>query len=219
MTQASDRRPPGTMVKVALWLKDSVGEGAVFTKADLRAEFPTVSQVDRRMRDLRDHRWVIWTNKEDASLAPNELRLQHIGDAVWRGDVRRRPAGVSSKTRRSLLADADFMCRVCGVAGGMPFPDDPRVSASLGVSTVSLEEGASTDRAAVVLCQKCAGFAKDGRDIALARVKLNELLEAFSREDREVYERLLHESGPSTNLDRALTLGRRLTHFERVILD
>lgn len=43
----------GTRVRVALWLRDEVGVGNVFSKAALRAAITGAEQVDRRMRDLR----------------------------------------------------------------------------------------------------------------------------------------------------------------------
>lgn len=43
----------GTRVRVALWLRDEVGEGRTFKKQALRSAIPGSEQVDRRMRDLR----------------------------------------------------------------------------------------------------------------------------------------------------------------------
>lgn len=45
----------GTRVRVALWLRDEIGEGGTFSKAALRAAISGAEQVDRRMRDLRPH--------------------------------------------------------------------------------------------------------------------------------------------------------------------
>ena len=64
----------GSKTRVALWLVAEVGAGGTFTKADLRAAFPAIEQVDRRMRDLRTEGWVIATYREDRSLAADELR-------------------------------------------------------------------------------------------------------------------------------------------------
>ncbi len=74
----------GTKIRVGLWLVTEVRVGNTFTKAQLRDAFPGVEQVDRRMRDLRQHGWKIDTNKEDASLTPNELRFVQAGDEVWK---------------------------------------------------------------------------------------------------------------------------------------
>ncbi|MGW5116466.1 hypothetical protein ACWEQ8_13715 [Streptomyces noursei] len=81
----------GTMVRAALWLVAEVGEGNVYTKDQLQAAFPGVAQVDRRVRDLRNHGWVIATNRDDVLLAPHETRFVRAGDPVWEPGVRRAP--------------------------------------------------------------------------------------------------------------------------------
>ncbi|MGW6909561.1 hypothetical protein [Streptomyces sp. NPDC054940] len=79
----------GSMVRAALWLVTVVGEGNVFAKKDLRAAFPDVAQIDRRMRDLRDYGWFIATNRDDALLGANECRFVKAGHPVWEPGVRR----------------------------------------------------------------------------------------------------------------------------------
>jgi hypothetical protein len=79
----------GTMVRAALWLVTKVGEGNVFTREQLRAAFPETAQVDRRVRDLRDHGWVIDTNREDPTLSFGESRFVHAGAPVWEPGSRR----------------------------------------------------------------------------------------------------------------------------------
>ncbi|MER8068208.1 MULTISPECIES: hypothetical protein [Streptomyces] len=81
----------GTMVRAALWLVAEVGEGNVYTRDQLQAAFPGVAQVDRRVRDLRSHGWVIATNRDDVLLAPHETRFVRAGDPVWEPGVRRAP--------------------------------------------------------------------------------------------------------------------------------
>jgi hypothetical protein len=49
----------GTMIRTALWLVSEIGEGNSFTKEQHRAAFSGIAQADRRLRDLRDHGWVI----------------------------------------------------------------------------------------------------------------------------------------------------------------
>ena len=70
-------------MRVAHWLYSKVGQGNVFTKADLRDAIPGVEQVDRRMRDLRPLGWVIKTYREMPALHANELYLDKIGSRVW----------------------------------------------------------------------------------------------------------------------------------------
>ncbi|WP_031075318.1 hypothetical protein [Streptomyces sp. NRRL WC-3742] len=90
----------GTMVRAALWLVDVVGEGNVFTRAQLRDAFPDVTQIERRVRDLRDAGWVIENSRTQVSLQPNEQLFVQAGDAVWDPAVRaarQRQRAVSSK--------------------------------------------------------------------------------------------------------------------------
>src|ERR1700722_7484392 len=72
----------GTMIRGALWLLQVVGEGNVFTKEQVRAAFPGISQIDRRIRDLRDYGWVISSSSDDATLSADEQRFIQAGTAV-----------------------------------------------------------------------------------------------------------------------------------------
>ena len=77
------------MVRGALWLLQVVGEGNTFTKNQLRDAFPGVSQVDRRIRDLRDYGWVVYSSTEDASLLREDQRFVKAGVPVWDPKARR----------------------------------------------------------------------------------------------------------------------------------
>ncbi|MET9297445.1 hypothetical protein [Streptomyces sp. NPDC003077] len=92
----------GTMVRAALWLVSEVGEGNVFTREQLRAAFPDVAQIDRRVRDLRELGWQIATNRDDALLRPHESRFVRTGEPVWEPGVRRTPR---VQRRRSGVAE------------------------------------------------------------------------------------------------------------------
>ncbi|OAR24949.1 hypothetical protein A8W25_17435 [Streptomyces sp. ERV7] len=109
------------MKRVALWLVSVVGEGNTFTKEELRAAFPGVSQVDRRMRDLRDFGWRIDTNREDAGLDSHEQRFVKPGDPVWEPGRATRKTGtvaIGAARRREVLARDGHMCRSCGITPG-----------------------------------------------------------------------------------------------------
>src|ERR1700754_3605802 len=91
----------GTRVRVAMWLRDEVGVGGIFSKAELRNAITGAEQVDRRMRDLRPAGWGIRTNRDMPSLAPDHLYLAEMGLPVWERE--HRAAGlrqVSASTRR-----------------------------------------------------------------------------------------------------------------------
>lgn len=111
----------GTMKRVALWLVSEVGEGATFTKEALREAFPGVSQVDRRMRDLRDFGWRIDTNREDGGLDSHEQRFVKRGDPVWEPGRATRKSGttaIGAARRREVLQRDGYICRSCGISPG-----------------------------------------------------------------------------------------------------
>lgn len=111
----------GTMKRVALWLVSEIGEGNRFTKEQLREAFPGVSQVDRRMRDLRDFGWRIDTNREDAGLDSHEQRFMKPGAPVWEPGRATRQSGttaIGAGRRREILRKDGYMCRSCGIAPG-----------------------------------------------------------------------------------------------------
>ncbi|MFH9135051.1 hypothetical protein [Streptomyces sp. NPDC017524] len=105
----------GTMVRAALWLVTVVGEGGVFTREDLKAAFPGVSQIDRRVRDLRDHGWLIATNRDEAILGAHETRFVRAGDPVWRPGFRRPPrkqeraGGLPSVARGARMGGGELL--------------------------------------------------------------------------------------------------------------
>ena len=115
----------GSKVRVALWLIAEVGTGGTFTKADLRAAFPAVEQVDRRMRDLRAEGWVIATYREDRSLAADELRLVTVGARVWEPGYRPRSRAVPARERRAVFSRDGYACRYCGISAGETYRTTP----------------------------------------------------------------------------------------------
>lgn len=117
----------GTRVRVALWLIQEVGEGNAFRKVQLRAAFPGVEQVDRRMRDLRSEGWEIHTHQQDPTLATDELRLVSAGRRVWEVPTgqSRTASGPSRSERQAVLRRDGYTCSLCGIGGSEAYPDDP----------------------------------------------------------------------------------------------
>lgn len=149
----------GTMVRGALWLLQVVGEGNTFTKNQLRDAFPGISQVDRRIRDLRDYGWVVHSSTEDASLLREDQRFVKSGVPVWDPQARRASAPektISTKERQAILARDGYMCTLCGIAGGEPYPDNAIMTAVLAVSQRSTtSEAGQIKRALVTECVRC----------------------------------------------------------------
>jgi hypothetical protein len=127
----------GSMVRGALWLLQEVGEGNRFTKEQLRAALPGVSQVDRRIRDLRAYGWVILTNTEDATLTAGDQRFVKAGVPVW-DPVAKRAASpqkaLSAKEKKAVMARDHYMCTSCGISGGEEYLDDSNQTAVLSVT-------------------------------------------------------------------------------------
>lgn len=129
--------------EAAAWLKEHVGAGGVFTKEALRSAFPNVTQIDRRVRDLRACGWVIDTRREDPALSAAEMRLVKIGDLT------RPPEQVSAKERRRALLSAAYSCVLCGAAGGSTYADARHVRVILQVVPTGKNSGL------VVCCSRC----------------------------------------------------------------
>ncbi|BFV58234.1 hypothetical protein KCMC57_up33380 [Kitasatospora sp. CMC57] len=153
----------GTMKRAALWLVSVVGEGNVFTKADLRDAFPGTSQIDRRMRDLRDHGWRLDTNREDARLDSHEQRFVTRGAAVWEpgmARVKSAPA-ISANRRREVISRDGNLCRCCGITPGEEYPDSyEKAQLDIARRTVA-QPGGGTAIELVTECKRCRVGGRD----------------------------------------------------------
>lgn len=199
------------MVKGALWLANQVGIGNTFTKEQLRQAFPGISQIDRRIRDLRDYGWVIRSHTEDASLRPEEQRFVKQGLRVW-DPAERRKGGASilpAKERRDVLERDGYQCTICGIAGGETYPDRDYETAVLAVTRLSASESSGSLDHFVTQCRRCksgqAGAGPNDIQILLSNIR------ALSEED---HQRLVlwvrrDRRGP-TPLDRVWTSYRQL---------
>ncbi|GAA0512129.1 hypothetical protein [Saccharopolyspora thermophila] len=161
----------GSMARAALWLEAEVGEGNIFTKHQLREAFPDVSQIDRRLRDLRSYGWQIHTRREDASLRQEEQRYVRKGAEVWLpGNAKAKPkASLTAAQRSKIMSDDGFLCRSCGVAAG-DFYEDGVSTAQLDIARklVRLLDG-STEVQLVTECNRCRVGGR-GRTVDLGQV-------------------------------------------------
>ncbi|MFE2550714.1 hypothetical protein ACFXGI_19510 [Streptomyces sp. NPDC059355] len=172
-----------TMVRCALWLVTEVGVGEVFTKTQLREAFPETSQIDRRMRDLRDRGWRISTNREDVRLTPSEHRFVEMGAEVWKpGQSRVKPAAVvSAPQRREILDRDDHLCRVCGIAAGEAY-DGGIESAQLDLARREVASPGGVSVELVTECRRCR-IGGRGRQTDLSGVL--DRLDQMSQVERE----------------------------------
>ncbi|WP_405459361.1 hypothetical protein OG786_19585 [Streptomyces sp. NBC_00101] len=146
----------GTKKRAALWLVAVIGEGNIFTKEQVQAAFPGVSQADRRVRELRDHAWQIDTNREDAALGPHELRFVQQGMPVWEpGKATRSGSALSTTQRREVLSRDGHLCRSCGITPGETYAGTYE-SAQLDIArrTVRQPDGSTTTEL-VSECNRC----------------------------------------------------------------
>lgn len=163
----------GGTKRAALWLIAEVGEGETFTKAQLRAAFPGESQIDRRVRDLRDEGWIIHTSREDASLLVEEQRLVAVGGHVWeKGYQPRRAPGLSAKERQAILASDNYACSFCGISAGEQYHDDPLVRAKLSVSRTGAPGSPSRYTTVCGRCRQGRAKAPTAADVQAAASRL-----------------------------------------------
>lgn len=202
----------GAMVRGALWLVQVVGEGSTFTKGQLRDAFPGISQVDRRIRDLRDYGWVILTSSDDATLTAEDQRFVKAGVPVWDPAARRAAApqkSISSKEKQAVMARDDFMCTVCGISGGEPYLDDSNQTAVLSVTRreTVLPDGRE-QTLAITECKRCR--AGSNGSSARADETVAEIKALDPGEQRRLLRWIERGRRGSTPLDRAWNAYRRL---------
>ncbi|MBF6423974.1 hypothetical protein [Nocardia cyriacigeorgica] len=167
----------GTMKRVALWLLQEVGVGAMFTKSQLREAFPETSQIDRRMRDLRDFDWRIDTNREDPALGTHEHRFVRQGAAVWEPGKATRKSGVTitAAERHTVMMRDGHKCRSCGIGPGEQYPET-YASSQLDVARRSVKMPSGETSVQLILeCNRCR---VGGRDMT---ADLAEVLTRISR--------------------------------------
>jgi hypothetical protein len=204
----------GTMVRSALWLVSEIGLGNSFTEEEHRAAFPGVAQAGRRLRDLRDHGWVIHTSAEDLTLNPDERRFFAIGNPVWERGARRNRAAkpLTAKMRSRAIAESDYQCVICGIAGGERYADAPHKTAVLAVSRrVVTDSDGKVHTMFVSECQHCRSGTNIGSvDIRAILAKIDNLQSA----DRAVFLQWA-ERGNRSALDHVWSDFRRLPEAAR----
>ncbi|MGW4875673.1 hypothetical protein ACWEPI_03805 [Streptomyces sp. NPDC004262] len=182
----------GSMVRAALWLVAEVGEGNIFTKTRLREAFPEVAQIDRRLRDLRDHGWRIDTSRDDPSLLQQEQRFVIRGADVWIPGKSKAPKHKGSLTaaqRAKILQDDNHLCRSCGIGAGEAYEDGGGVElAKLNIARrkVLLSDG-SVEYQPVTECKRCGTGGGVDREIDLGA--LLELVETLAPLEQRLFAR------------------------------
>ncbi|QYA99150.1 HNH endonuclease [Streptomyces anulatus] len=204
----------GARVRVALWLRDEVGVGNVFSKSALRAAIAGTEQVDRRMRDLRPAGWVIRTNLDKPSLQPEQLFLEEIGAPVWEKEC--RAAGlrqISAKTRRFVLERDLHRCRRCGVGAAEAYPGEPGSAARLTLGHVNPHASGSAAAAEDLLteCARCNELVKNLTGVQMDAGQVWTRVTALPlAQKRELLEWMGADARPLRPVDRAWGMYRQL---------
>lgn len=207
----------GTMIRGALWLVQVVGEGNQFTKNQLREAFPGVSQVDRRIRDLREFEWVVHTSNQDASLLAEDQRFVKAGVEVWDQHARRSATpqrAISAKERQAVLSRDGYMCTLCGIAGGETYPDDSVMTAVLAVSRRPIPKADGLEEMVLVTeCNRCrSGGAPATLDVGDFLLRAREL---DPGERRRLHRWMERGRRGATDLDRAWAAYLRIPPGQR----
>ena len=170
-----DWRDPklSSRARVALYLYEVVGAGNSFQMRELREAIPGITQIDRRVRELREAGWVIRTYKDMSSLDPSELFLEKVGDRIWVPGYRMELGRLSLAARRAALDRGRSRCAVCGVAAGEPYPDRAGSVASLVVTQVV--PAGQTPGELQVLCALCHAGTTAPIDIEEVKAGIAEL--------------------------------------------
>ncbi|MFJ5225757.1 HNH endonuclease [Streptomyces sp. NPDC088400] len=204
----------GTRVRVALWLRDEIGEGGTFSKAALRAAISGAEQVDRRMRDLRPAGWVIKTNRDMPSLQPDQLYLETIGLPVW--EQEHRAAGlrqISAKTRRFVYERDGHMCRRCGVGAAEAYPGEPGTHARLTLGHVNPHAAGSGAEAEDLIteCARCNESVRDLTGVQMSRGQVwARVRELPVRQKRELHAWMAGDVRPLSPVQQAWGMYRQL---------
>lgn len=174
----------GAAKRVGHYLYSQVGEGKTFHVSTLREQIPGITQLDRRMRDLRKVGWVIRSYKDLGHLKPDELYLETIGDHVWEDGFKWPEQGLNASTRRQVFERDGSRCFVCGIDFGSPYPHAPSIVARGTVGhIVARERGGGDDlenlRPECHLCNEQArNLTGTPVDIGLLQRKIRELSRA-----------------------------------------
>jgi 5-methylcytosine-specific restriction endonuclease McrA len=176
----------GAAKRVAHYLATVIGEGQKFEKALLRTIVPNTEQVDRRMRDLRRVGWKIRNYKDSGNLKPNELFLEHVGDAVWKDGYKWPEDGLTAGKRRKVFDRDGRRCMVCGIDFGDEYFDRPGVIARPTIGHITPKERGGTNdvenlRPECHLCNETArNLTEQAVDVELLKRRILEL----RREDK-----------------------------------
>jgi hypothetical protein len=213
----------GARVRVALWLRDEVGEGGTFSKARLREAIKGTEQVDRRMRDLRPAGWVIRTYRDKPSLQPDQLYLEAMGQSIW--EPEHRAAGlrqISAKTRRFVYEQDGHMCRRCGVSAGEEYADEPGTRARLTLGHVNPHNSGSAANAEDLIteCARCNETVRHLTGVQMTKEQVwDRVRELSGRHKKDLLRWMQADRRPLNEAEKAWAMYRQLPAVARKELE
>jgi len=173
-----DGKRVGGKKRAALWLVQVVGIGNTFDKAALRAVIPDASQIDRRLRELRDSGWVIHTSRDDNGLSASEQRFVAQGEPVWEpGRATPRSSEAVTATQRGEVMSRDGrICRSCGIGAGEEYEGTHTLS-KLDVARRKVAQPDGSERLELVVeCNRCRiGGKGQGADLGAVMAGIGRL--------------------------------------------
>jgi hypothetical protein len=221
------RRRFGQVGRIAAWLWFCKEVGDTFTMKEVREALGTgddAEQLNRRLRELRGADWLITSVKDDATLRPDEYRVQAKGGQLWLPEERRayRRFAPSARVRRQVIERDGGRCVVCGVAAGETYPESPGTQARLTIGHRIPQERLRSRGDADNLDNwrtECARCNETVRDVIPDPMRYDEVLVQVRRLNRGDKGNLLAwlDRGERTRseLDRVYDQARTLSHTER----
>ncbi|GAA2139380.1 hypothetical protein GCM10009760_21550 [Kitasatospora kazusensis] len=209
----------GARIRVALWLRDEVGVGGIFTKQQVRSAISGTEQVDRRMRDLRPAGWEIRNYRDKPSLQADELFLEKIGLPVW--EKEHRAAGlrqISAKTRRLVYERDGHMCRRCGVAAAEAYPDEPGSHARLTLGHINPHISGSSANPEDLLteCARCNEPVRHLTGVQMDRQQVWDRVKDLPNKERQtLLAWMIHDARVVSATERAWGMYRQLPAVAR----
>ena len=135
------KRAHGVERRIASYLYRNVAVGDTVTTDELRRKITIDGKrnedehFQRRLRELRKDGWILPTQKELASLGPEEYLVQSKGWAPELG-ARGKKKAISNSVRNAVFARDGFTCQLCGERAGDVYADDPMNTVRLTVGHI-----------------------------------------------------------------------------------
>ncbi|MGW6648874.1 hypothetical protein AMK23_19610 [Streptomyces sp. CB02130] len=213
-----------------LWFKKDVGD--TFTMRELRAALgPDIAEssehLNRRLRELRKCDWIIPSQRNDATLAHDEYRLETKGGRLWIDSERAKYErfAPSARVRRFVMERDGSRCRICGAGVDEEYPGEGGTKVRLTIGHLVPQERLKSRGARDdidnwrVECSRCN---ETVRDEMPDPEQYDEVVAGLKRLTRKEVGELLNwmrkGERPRSKVDQAYDRARKLPHSDREAL-